>query len=124
MSPSRDVERWEKTVVSKPAAAKRVAQIETELRLATALTALREEVGLSQRQLADAIGVSQPRVAAIERSRNVTLEVLEKYVAALGGRLEVSVVKGRKSITLITAEPHVAAATGRPRRLTRRRPGS
>ena len=124
MTPSRYVERWEKSVVSKPAAAKRVAQIETELRLATALTALREEVGLSQRQLADAIGVSQPRVAAIERSRNVTLEVLERYVAALGGRLEVSVVKGRKSIRLITAEARVAAATGRPRRPTRRRPGS
>lgn len=124
MSPSRDIERWEKTVVSKPAAAKRVAQIENELRLATALTALREEVGLSQRQLADAIGVSQPRIAAIERSRNVTLEVLEKYVAALGGRLEVSVVKGRKSIALIAAEPHAAAASGRRRRPTRRRASS
>ena len=123
MSPSREIGRWEKTVASKPAAAKRVAQIENELRLATALTALREEVGLSQRQLADAIGVSQPRIAAIERSRNVTLEVLEKYVTALGGRLEVSVVKGRKSITLITAEPHVVAAAGSPRRRTRRRPG-
>ncbi|MGD0085139.1 MAG: helix-turn-helix transcriptional regulator [Acidimicrobiales bacterium] len=41
------------------------------------LTALREQAGLSQRELAQRIGVSQPRVAAIERSRHVTIDVLE-----------------------------------------------
>ena len=120
MARSRGVERWEKTVVSTPAAAKRVSQIEAELRLAAALTALRQEVGLSQRELADAIGVSQPRVAAIERSRNVTLEVLEKYVAALGGRLEVRVVKGRKSISLIAAGRGALPADRGRRRPARR----
>jgi transcriptional regulator with XRE-family HTH domain len=98
-----------------------VAQIEAELRLAAALTSLREEAGLSQRQLADAIGVSQPRVAAIERSRNVTLQVLEKYVAALGGRLEVRVVKGKKSIALVAPEQSRAGSTrGRRRHLPQR----
>lgn len=115
------VEKWEKVVVSTRAAAKRVAQIEAELRLAAALTSLREEAGLSQRQLADAIGVSQPRIAAIERSRNVTIQVLENYVAALGGRLEVRVVRGKKSIALVARGPGGAGSSrGHPRQAQRR----
>jgi hypothetical protein len=54
-------------------------------------------------------------VAAIERSRNVTLDVLEDYIGAIGGRPEVSVVKGSQTIPLIGARrtrsgpPHSAA---------------
>jgi transcriptional regulator with XRE-family HTH domain len=98
-----NMKEWEKKVLDSPGAADRVAEIEEELRLAAGLTALREEAGLSQRELAKRIGVSQPRVAAIERSRNVTLDVLEDYVGAIGGRLEVSVVKGSQTIPLIGA---------------------
>jgi transcriptional regulator with XRE-family HTH domain len=97
------LKEWEDNVLSAPGAAERVAQIEDELRLASGLTALREEAGLSQRELAKRIGVSQPRVAAIERSRNVTLDVLEEYVEAVGGHLEVNVVKGNHTIPLIPA---------------------
>jgi ribosome-binding protein aMBF1 (putative translation factor) len=82
-----------------------VAEIEEEFRLAAGLTALREQAGLSQRELARKMGISQPRIAAIERSRNVTIDVLEQYVGALGGRLELTVVKGRKKIPLISSGP-------------------
>jgi hypothetical protein len=70
------------------------------------------------------MGVSQPRVAAIERSRNVTLDVLEDYVDAVGGQLEVIVVKGAHKIPLIStrrsggrrspAKATTPAARGRP----------
>ena len=104
---------WEKKVLAAPGAAERVAQIEEELRLAAGLTALRERAGLSQRELAERIGVRQPRIAAIERSRNVTFDVLERYVGALGGRLELSVVQGGKKIALISSlgEPPPAKKT-------------
>ncbi|MDA8315775.1 MAG: XRE family transcriptional regulator [Actinomycetota bacterium] len=82
----------------------RVAEIEQELLLASRLTALREGAGLSLRNLAKRLGVSQPRVAAIERSHNVTIEVLEQYVEALGARLEVNVVKGRRKTRLLGAD--------------------
>jgi transcriptional regulator with XRE-family HTH domain len=98
-----NVTAWEQKVLSQPGAAGRVADIEEELRLAAGLTALREEAGLSQRELAKKIGVSQPRVAAIERSRNVTLDVLEQYVSAVGGQLEVSVVRGSQKIPLVSS---------------------
>lgn len=92
---------WEKKVLADPGAAKRVEEIEEELRLAAGLTALREQEGLTQRELAERIGVSQPRVAAIERSRSVTLDVLEQYIEGLGGRLEVNVLKGTRKVALI-----------------------
>jgi transcriptional regulator with XRE-family HTH domain len=97
------MKEWEKKILSHPGAAGRVAEIEDELRLAAGLTALREEAGLSQRELARRIGISQPGVAAIERSRNVTLDLLEDYIDAIGGQLEVSVVKGSQKIPLIGA---------------------
>ena len=67
---------------------KRVPEIEDELRLAAGLTALRERAGGTQRELVDHMGISQPRIVAIEKSRNVTIDVLDAYVSALGGRYD------------------------------------
>lgn len=58
------MKNWEKKVLARPGAPERIDEVEDELRLATGLTALREQAGLSQRELADRLGVSQPRVAA------------------------------------------------------------
>ncbi len=104
-----NMKSWEKKVLDSPGANKRVAEIEDELRLAAGLTALREREGLSQRDLAKRIGVSQPRVAAIEQSRNVTLDVLEQYVDALGGRLEINVIKGTRKVELIGGRKRAGA---------------
>jgi transcriptional regulator with XRE-family HTH domain len=106
---------WEKKVLAEPGAAQRVDQIEDELRLAAGLTALREQAGLSQRDLARRLGVTQPRVAAIEKSRNVTIDVLEQYVGALGGELEVTVRRGGRKIPLVTPR---AAPSKTPRAST------
>jgi transcriptional regulator with XRE-family HTH domain len=95
------LKEWEKKVLESPGAAERVAEIEEELRLAAGLTALREQAGLSQRELAERLGVKQPRVAAIEKARNVTIDVLGRYVDALGGKLQVTVVKGNRRIPLL-----------------------
>ncbi len=112
---------WEKKVLAAPGAAERVAQIEEELRLAAGLTALRERAGLSQRELAERIGVRQPRIAAIERSRNVTFDVLERYIGALGGRLELSVVQGGKKIALISSHREPAPAKKPPAKTATRK---
>lgn len=110
--------QWEKKVLQAPGAKERVGEIEDELRLAAGLTALREKAGMSQRELADLIGVSQPRIAAIERSRNVTIDVLEQYVEALGGHLEVSVVQGRQRTTLLRSHAPRATGVRAPRKVT------
>ena len=90
------LKKWEKRVLKAPRAERRVSEVARELRLASGLAELREHAGLSQRAAAKKIGVSQPRVAAIEQSKNVTLEVLQQYVESLGAKLEVTVVRGNR----------------------------
>lgn len=109
MSPRRPtpsgMEALEARVLAKPGAAARVAEIANEFRLAVALTALREQAGMSQRDVAALLGVSQARVQSIEKSRNVTVEVLEKYVQAVGGQLEITARRGGKRLPLLTPAP-------------------
>ena len=81
---------------------------------------MREEEGLSQCELAKRIGVSQPRVVAIEQSRNVTLDVLDQYVEGLGGRLEVNVVNRTRKVALVGG----SKSTKQPRRKAAKRSAS
>ena len=65
-----------------------------ELRLEQQLAALRESRGLSQRQVARLVGVSQPAIAKLESGtvKNLQLKTLVRMVTALGGRLQVEIV--------------------------------
>ena len=56
------------------------------------LAELRESRGLTQRRQAETLGVSQANISRIERQDDLYLSTLSNYVAALGGRLEVSAV--------------------------------
>jgi HTH-type transcriptional regulator / antitoxin HigA len=96
---------WEAKVLATPGAAARVAEIEKELRLAVALTELRESAGKSQREVAELLGVSQPRIAAIERARNITIDVVQKYVQVLGGTLEITVSHREGSSGIVITGP-------------------
>ncbi len=107
---------WETNILETPGAPERVAEIEDELRLAAGLTALREQAGLSQRELARRLRVSQPRVAAIERASNITIEVLDQYIEAVGGQLEITIHQGTQRIPLKGGEPtRTPAATSSQR---------
>jgi len=53
----------------------------------------REEFGVSQQQLADAVGVSQQAIAKIESpDANVRLETLERVAAALGLEVDLNLI--------------------------------
>jgi transcriptional regulator with XRE-family HTH domain len=81
------------------------------LRLSAGLTALREQAGLLQREPAARLGLSQPSVAAIERARNVTIDVLYSYIEAVGGQLEINVrTRGRK-VSLCGGQTHVQGSS-------------
>jgi DNA-binding XRE family transcriptional regulator len=86
------------------------AAVDAELsamRIEHALTDLRKQRGLSQRQLAARLGVAQPVIARIEagKSPNLGLRTLVRAVRALNGRIQVS----------------ITAAPGGPRKRARRR---
>ncbi len=59
-----------------------------ELRLAE----IREELELSQQQLAKELNISQPSVVAMEkRGNDIRLSSVKRYVEAMGGQLSLSV---------------------------------
>lgn len=73
----------------------RAAEIRQEITLAK----LREELAVSQTQLAAALGVKQPSIAKMEKVDNdPKLSTLKRYVAALGGELalDVTLPDGRR----------------------------
>ncbi len=62
----------------------------TKLESAIALTKVRKEYGLSQRELAAAAKVPQSTIARIEKGSNTSIETLTKIANALGKQLTVS----------------------------------
>ncbi|EMY0212167.1 helix-turn-helix transcriptional regulator [Salmonella enterica subsp. enterica serovar Braenderup] len=70
----------------------RVAARVEETSLVIALSQLRDELEISQTELARAIGISQPTLAKMENPENdPRLSTLKRYVAALGGELSIDV---------------------------------
>ena len=65
----------------------------TGLRLAQ----IREAQHVTQQEAADAMGVSQAALSKLERRPNVTVGALQRYVEALGGKLEVNVLLPKRS---------------------------
>lgn len=64
-----------------------------ELRAEMELHALRERRGVTQQALAERLSLSRPRVSTIENSgEDLRLSTVQRYVEALGGRLEIRAV--------------------------------
>ena len=73
----------------------------TRERLRLRLAILREQLGKSQVELAEILGTSQPNVSQLERSDDLQLSSLAKYVHALGGQLQINAVIGDTTYRLI-----------------------
>ncbi|HEX9528860.1 MAG TPA: helix-turn-helix transcriptional regulator [Streptosporangiaceae bacterium] len=63
---------------------KRALQVRAEY-----LTEMRKKAGMTQADVAEAMGVSQQRVSAIESGAIAELATLADYIRALGGELKV-----------------------------------
>ena len=75
-----------------PSARQRVQEMAAKIMIRQDLIALRKARGLTQKQLAERIGVSQPVVAEFESggARNIELRTLVRAAAALGATLRVT----------------------------------
>ncbi|MEL8895314.1 helix-turn-helix transcriptional regulator, partial [Escherichia coli] len=63
-----------------------------EMILEVGLQMMREELQLSQKQVAEAMGISQPAVTKLEqRGNDLKLATLKRYVEAMGGKLSLDV---------------------------------
>lgn len=75
-----------------PEIQRRIAKKIEVLRQELILSQLREELNISQTELARTIGVSQPTLAKIEKTGNdPRLSTLKRYVTALGGELSIDI---------------------------------
>lgn len=83
-----------------------------EFELARAVIALRDEVGLTQREFAERVGMKQSQLARIESGKQTPkLKTLAKLAAAAGYEVEVNLVpmakgseKAAKSLRLTSSE--------------------
>ena len=65
----------------------------SEMAMEYSLSRLREELQMSQKELANNLNISQPAVCKIEKNaEDVKLSTLIKYVNALGGHLSLQVI--------------------------------
>lgn len=65
----------------------------------------RQQVGMTQAEVAEHMGVTKGRISQIERGDVSTVEVLARYVEALGGNLQISAVFGDDLYILRSADP-------------------
>lgn len=70
------------------------------------LAEMRAAAGLTQAELADALGVSQARVSKNEHGEISGIDVVRAYVAALGGHIDVVARIGDRNLeSSLTARP-------------------
>ena len=73
--------------------------VEQEL-LEMDLRALREAAGLTQEELAQRVAITQSQLSKLERREDHRISTVRRYVAALGGELEIVAVVDGKRILL------------------------
>ncbi|MFT4124851.1 MAG: XRE family transcriptional regulator [Gordonia sp. (in: high G+C Gram-positive bacteria)] len=81
--------------------AEHVARMKTEER-AYRLREIREEQGVTQKELADRMAITQPTISALESGHldRSGLATLRAYVEALGGTVEVTAIFGDRKLVL------------------------
>ncbi len=92
-----------------PARQSRIQDYKRAIDDALSLAAAREQRGLTQRDVANALGVSQANVSRIEHEEDLYLSTLRGYVRALGGSLEINAVFTDGVVALIAAEQKLHA---------------
>lgn len=75
-----------------PESQARIKEMADELILETGLQMMREELQLSQKHVAEIMGVSQPAITQLEqRGNDLKLATLKRYIEAMGGKLSLDV---------------------------------
>lgn len=71
---------------------------------------VRKDLGLTQVELATLAGMSQGDLSRLERRTDHLLSTLQRYVAALGGHLEIAAIFGSRRYPLDLAHPPEGSA--------------
>lgn len=75
-----------------PESQARIKEMSDEMILEVGLQMMREELQLSQKYVAEMMGVSQPAITQLEqRGNDLKLATLKRYIEAMGGKLSLDV---------------------------------
>lgn len=75
-----------------PESQARIKEMTDEMILEVGLQLIREELQLSQKHVAEMMGVSQPAITQLEqRGNDLKLATLKRYIEAMGGKLSLDV---------------------------------
>ena len=105
-----NTKNWRTVRGQRPLNEQRVATYRRLMQAELRLGELRSRRGLSQATVAQALDVSQPNISRIEQEEDVYLSTLARYVAALGGHIEVNAVFPDETITLLR-DPDVSESS-------------
>jgi predicted transcriptional regulator len=86
-----------------PEAQKRVQARVTRAAEERTLKALRQDLALTQAQVSAAADMTQSELSRLEAREDHLTSTLRRYVAALGGKLEVTAVFGKRRVKLTDA---------------------
>jgi len=94
--------QWQAVRRQRPLDEEKIASYRRLLAADMRLAELRRKRGISQTQIAEALAVTQPNISRIEQEDDVYLSTLARYVAALGGHLEVLAVFPDETVTIVS----------------------
>ena len=100
MAATKHIDEIRKRRPLSPEARGRVDATKRAMQLEIALSELREMRGVSQTAVAAVLATSRPNVSRIEKETDVRLSTLERYVEALGGKLEIHAVFDDQDVKL------------------------
>ena len=82
----------------------RVARIQAGARamlVVSALTELREALGLTQSELASSLAISQARISEVEHQGDLKVSTLDEFIRGMGGELKISAAFPTHSVNLL-----------------------
>ena len=100
---STRLEKFKARALARPEVCDEYDNLAEEFELLDEILKARAEAGLTQAELAERIGTTQSAVARMEtalangRKHSPTIATLRRYAAALGCRVEVRFVKGKRA---------------------------
>jgi len=107
-------------VKKNPEFATHLEEARAEVRLSVAMAHLREQRGMSQRDLARATGIKQPQIARLEKGNHFpTVGTISRLLSALGGRMELG-PKGALTIRTLSVTRKITRPSFLKHRSSRR----
>ena len=87
-----------------PEQRERVAERVKDIKIGMLIAELREEHGMTQQEVANKLGISQPGVSQMEAGEEIQLSTLRKLVGTMGGEVILHMPNRDISLTHLTNE--------------------